>query len=85
MSRPQITTPSVHLDGLTSPASYLDSYGDFLTVEEVRAVLRIGKNRAYDLIRKKQLYVLPFGRPYRVPKISLAKFLAEQPLPVPTF
>lgn len=50
---------------------------DFLyTVEEVAAILKVNKNKVYDLIRKGYLTALKLGR-YKVTKFELIRFLKE--------
>ena len=53
---------------------------DFLTLEEAAAILRIGRNQAYELARvwratggQRGLPVVEFGRLLRVPKASLLR------------
>jgi excisionase family DNA binding protein len=53
----------------------LDNYSDMLTVLELAAVLRIGKNAAYDLVRDGAVASIRVGRKYLVPKICILDFL----------
>jgi excisionase family DNA binding protein len=48
-----------------------------LTVPEVAALLRIGRNTAYGLIATKQLPHVRIGRTLRVPRSALERWLAE--------
>ncbi|MGH8990352.1 MAG: helix-turn-helix domain-containing protein [Acidimicrobiia bacterium] len=61
---------------------------DVLTVEEAAAVLRIGRNAAYDLARqwrvtrgREGLPNVVLGRSLRVPRAALERLLAATPLP----
>lgn len=48
---------------------------DNLVVEEVAGYLRIGRNRAYDLIRGGKINSFKIGREFRVRKTDLAEFI----------
>lgn len=63
---------------------------DVLTVEEAAAVLRIGRNAAYDLARqwrmtrgREGLPNVVLGRSLRVPRAALERLLALTPAPNP--
>lgn len=58
------------------PSLTLDSAPDVMTVEQTAAVLGIGRNQAYDAIRRGQLFAVRIGRSWRVPKAALLSFLA---------
>jgi excisionase family DNA binding protein len=55
----------------------LDDFGEVLTVEEVAAVLRIGRRLAYEQARSGALPVLKMGRRMLVPREALRKHLAR--------
>jgi excisionase family DNA binding protein len=59
----------------SSKMNTLDSYGDVLTVRELAAVLRIGKNAAYDLVRAGTVTSIRVGHKYLVPKNRIFDFL----------
>lgn len=48
---------------------------DVLTVDEVRRVLRTGKNSVYELIHQGHIRSVQLGRGIRVPKAALIEFL----------
>jgi excisionase family DNA binding protein len=50
-----------------------------LTPPEVAAILRVGKNTVYDLIRSGQLPAFKVGRSYKVPTAELRKFVGLPP------
>jgi excisionase family DNA binding protein len=52
-----------------------DSAPDVLNVEEVAALLRIGRNGAYDLVKSGVLRSVRIGRRIVVAKSSLLSFL----------
>jgi excisionase family DNA binding protein len=49
---------------------------DVLTVPEAAAILRIGRNQAYELVRSGELRSVRLGnRTIRVPRVALTEFL----------
>jgi excisionase family DNA binding protein len=50
---------------------------EFLSVEEFRAYVGVGRSLAYELIRSGYLPAVRFGRLVRVPKAGLQKYLAQ--------
>lgn len=59
------------------PSLTLDTAPDVLTVEQTAAVLRIGRNQAYDAIRRGQLFAVRIGRSWRIPKAALIRLLED--------
>jgi len=51
---------------------------EFLTIEEVQQILRIGKNSAYDLCKREDFPCVKIGRSYRVPKKDFEEWLSKQ-------
>lgn len=51
---------------------------EFLTIEEVQKILRIGKNQAYDLCKSGDFPVLKIRHAYRIPKDEFQKWLDKQ-------
>ncbi len=49
----------------------LNEASDILTIPEIRDILYIGKNQAYDLIRSGELKGFKIGRGWRVSKSAL--------------
>jgi excisionase family DNA binding protein len=49
----------------------------FWTVPEVAKILRISRNRAYDLVARKQLSAIRIGRVLRVREADLRRFVEE--------
>lgn len=47
-----------------------------LTVQEAADALRIGRNQAYELVRRGDLQAVRCGRTWRVPRESLFAFLS---------
>ena len=55
----------------------LDDYPMSLRVEDVQAILGVGRNTAYALVKKGGLHSVRVGRSIRIPKSELARFLGE--------
>jgi len=53
----------------------LDNAPDVLTVDEAAALLRIGRNHAYELVRTRVLRSVKLGRRILVPKAALVALL----------
>jgi excisionase family DNA binding protein len=51
---------------------------DFLSVEEVRTYLGLGRSTLYEVLRRKELCSDRFGRVIRIPKTALEKAVARQ-------
>lgn len=51
----------------------LEQYPDILTVKEVREILFIGKNKAYQLLESGEIKGFKVGRDWRVRKEELLK------------
>jgi len=56
-------------------AALFDSYNDILSVEDVKEILGIGRNKVYELIETKQLYAIRPGQAYRISKLSLIEYV----------
>jgi excisionase family DNA binding protein len=50
-----------------------------LTVEELHEVLRIGRNAAYDLLARDEIYHVKIGRSIRIPRSAVERFLGQEP------
>lgn len=49
-----------------------------LTVPEFAGVMRIGRNRAYRLVREKKVPVFYIGRSPRIPRDALLEYITNQ-------
>lgn len=56
----------------------LDSYSDILTVSDVMKILHIGRNKAYELLRSKEIPNIKIGKKYIIPKNMLIDFLYDR-------
>lgn len=54
---------------------YYQSLPTLLKVEEVAAILRIGRNAAYSLVNKGEIRCIHAGRSIRIPRKALKQFL----------
>ncbi len=50
-------------------------YPDIVTVEQLQKMLGISRHTAYALIDKEYLSAIKVGKAYRVPKISVIKYV----------
>lgn len=53
----------------------LKDYDDVMTVKEVCEVLKLGKNKVYELLQKGEISSRRVGRNYLIPKKSVIDFL----------
>ncbi|MCD7733426.1 MAG: helix-turn-helix domain-containing protein [Oscillospiraceae bacterium] len=53
----------------------LKNYGDVMIVEEVCEVLKLGKNKVYELLQSGDIASRKVGRKYLIPKKSVIDFL----------
>lgn len=56
----------------------LNQYEDIITVEELCEILKIGKNRVYELLQTNQIRAFRLGRNWKVPKVSVERYLETQ-------
>lgn len=53
-------------------------YPDIVDVDEVMKILRIGKNKAYDLIHAGEIKSIKVGRAHKIPKQSIIDFINDK-------
>ncbi len=58
---------------MVTPRTPLEDLPQFLTVEEWRTFMRIGRSSAYDLIRQGIVPVIRWGRTVRIPREAVQK------------
>lgn len=56
----------------------LEQYQDILTIEELCEILKIGRNRAYELLDTGQIKGFRLGRPWKIPKLSVEHYLKNR-------
>ena len=49
----------------------LEQYGDVISVKKLCQILKIGRNRAYELLQANQM----MGRPWKISKIAIEEYL----------
>lgn len=54
-----------------------ENYPDVLTVKELRQMLKIGKNTAYEIIRAREIESVTIGRQIRIPKENVTAFIRK--------
>ena len=52
-----------------------ESYPDVVSVEQLMKMLGIGKNKAYSLLRNRDIISLKIGRKYLIPKKAVIDFI----------
>ena len=61
----------------TNTYEYFASYPDVVSVDELQAMLRIGRNSAYDLLRSGAIQALKIGKKYIIPKLNVVKYISS--------
>lgn len=56
----------------------LKDFDDILTFREFKEVLKIGRNKAYELLQKNIIPSIRIGKSYRIPKINIINYLQNQ-------
>lgn len=56
----------------------LQEFDDILTFQEVKSVLKIGRNKCYKLLQDGVIGSIKIGSTYRIPKANIVKFLKSQ-------
>lgn len=56
----------------------LEVYSDILDVKDLCAILRIGRKKAYQLLRSGEIPYRKIGRNYKIPKEMVIKFITEK-------
>ena len=52
-------------------------YPDIITIVDLQAMLRIGRNAAYKLLQDNSIVSIRVGKKYIIPKASVASFITE--------
>ncbi len=55
-----------------------NEYSDIVTVEELCEMLRIGRNKAYDLLRSRKIRAFRCGRTWIISKAAVEEFIKSQ-------
>lgn len=58
-------------------------YPDVLTVKDLAAMLHVGRNSAYDLIKDNKIQAVKVKSQIRIPKVSVINYLRGEAPPSP--
>ena len=53
----------------------LEDYGDILLFYDIKKILKIGKNKAYELLKNNDIQSFKIGNSYRIPKTEVIKYI----------
>ncbi len=56
----------------------LKDFDDILTFKEFKQVLKLGRNKAYELLQNNIIPSIRIGKSYRIPKINVINYLQNQ-------
>lgn len=62
----------------TKTTDLFNSYPDIVSVEDIQQMLRIGKNKVYDLLKNNSIKSIKVGKRYIVPKKYVIDFLFKE-------
>ena len=54
-----------------------ENYADMVSLDDMCAMLRIGKNKAYELLRNGSVGGFKEGRIWKIPKIVIEEYIKE--------
>ena len=55
----------------------LEQYDDLITISELREILNIGRNAAYDLLNQGAIPAFRIGRNWKIPKNAVIFYLSQ--------
>ena len=53
----------------------LDQYPDLLTIKDLQKALRVGRSKAYELIRSGEIRSIKIRNAIRIPKVSIVDYI----------
>lgn len=62
----------------TQITELFNTYPDVVSVEEIQQMLRIGKNKVYNLLKNNNIKSIKVGKRYIVPKKYIMDFLFKE-------
>lgn len=64
------------LNKVESPEMFSE-YSDIVTIDDVMAMLHIGRTAVYSLLQNNDILTVKVGRKYIIPKKSVVKFIED--------
>lgn len=55
----------------------LEQYDDLITISDLREILNIGRNAAYDLLNQGAIPAFRIGRNWKIPKDAVIFYLSQ--------
>lgn len=55
-----------------------EEYKDVIRVEDMMEMLKVGKNRAYDLLNSGKIKAFRIGNIYKIPKKSVIEYIENE-------
>ena len=55
----------------------LDTYGDVLSLEDLKEILMVGTTSAYKLLREQKIHAFRIGNRWKIPKESVIRYLSS--------
>lgn len=55
-----------------------DEYNDVIRVEDMMVMLKVGKNKAYQLINSGKIRAFRIGKIYKIPKKSVIEYVEKE-------
>ncbi len=52
-----------------------ENYNDIVNLEDLQKMLDIGKNKAYELLKNKEIESFKLGREYKISKIAVINYI----------
>jgi excisionase family DNA binding protein len=52
-----------------------ENYNDMVNLEDLQKMLGIGKNKAYELLKNKEIENFKIGREYKIPKVAIINYI----------
>ena len=50
-------------------------YPDVVSIKQLQTMLGVGRNTAYDLLKKNKIQSIRIGRVHKIPKVNIIKYL----------
>lgn len=62
----------------TKSIELFESFDDVLTIKDLRQALKIGRNKAYQLLHDNNINYIKIGNRYRIPKINVINYIKNK-------